>query len=298
MKASWTRSPAARLGAGLLALLAWSVATASAQEVDRPFAIGPQEFLTGSASATHPEGSNPRVPATAARPIETPAAPEIGSPKALISSAQTVGLFAVLSLVPAAVLMVSAFVRISVVLTLLRQALGSPQVPGNQVLMALSLLLTALVMWPVGEKVHSRAIRPFAEGSLGASEAWEAGTEPIKEFMIDQIYRTRHERYLTALHAHLPATPGVPEPTRAEQLTLRVIAPAFLLSELTTALFIGFAVYLPFLVIDLVVSAVLSAMGLFMLPPALVSIPLKLILFVLADGWMLVADMLLRSFGG
>jgi flagellar biosynthetic protein FliP len=218
----------------------------------------------------------------------------IGSPGQLLSSAQTVALFALFSMVPAAVLMVSAFVRISVVLTLLRQALGSPQIPGNQVLMALSLLLTAVVMWPVGEAVHRDAIAPMAAGALDPAGAWEAGTAPIKAYMRDQIDRSGHGDYVLTLHAH--AFPDRPEPSTYEEVPLRVLAPAFLLSELTTAVFIGFAIYLPFLVIDLVVSAVLSAMGLFMLPPALVALPLKLILFVLADGWMLVADMLLRSF--
>jgi flagellar biosynthetic protein FliP len=115
--------------------------------------------------------------------------------------------------------------------------------------------------------------------------------------MIDQICRTRHQDYLWQLYDYVePPRPGRADPTECEQFPLRVVAPAFLLSELTTALTIGFCLYLPFLVIDLVVSAVLSAMGLFMLPPSLVATPLKLILFVLADGWMLVAGMLLRSF--
>src|SRR5206468_9532509 len=113
---------------------------------------------------------------------------------------------------------------------------------------------------------------------------------------IDQIFRTHHERYLVDLYDYAEG-PGRAAPAACEQLPLRVVAPAFLLSELTTALWIGFLIYLPFLVIDLVVSAVLAAMGLVMLPPSLVAIPLKLIVFVLADGWMLVAGMLLRSFG-
>lgn len=248
--------------------------------------------------------ATPGLGANAALGGQAPGAPEgrSGSPAdrapgSLLNAAQTMGLFALMSLVPAAVLMVSAFVRISVVLALLRQALGSPQVPGNQVLMALSLLLTAIVMWPVGERVYGRAIAPYAEGRIGAAEAWEAGVGPIKGFMIEQIVRTDHGHYVQALYARLPESATGPELTHYEEFPLRVIAPAFLLSELTTAVFIGFAVYLPFLVVDLVVSAVLSAMGLFLLPPSLVALPLKLILFVLADGWLLVADMLLRSFG-
>lgn len=215
----------------------------------------------------------------------------------LATSMPTVVLFALASLVPAAVLMVTAFVRVSIVLTLVRQALGSPQVPGNQVLSALALLLTVLVMKPVGETVYERGIEPFAAGRLEAAAAWEAGTTPIKVFMVEQIIHTGHQSYLWTLYDHgVPPSAGRVDPTRAEDFPLHVVAPAFLLSELTTALVMGFAIYLPFLVIDLVVSAVLAAMGLFMLPPALVALPVKLILFVLADGWMRVAGMLLRSF--
>jgi flagellar biosynthetic protein FliP len=195
--------------------------------------------------------------------------------------------------------MVTAFVRINVVLILLRQALGSPQLPGNQVLTALALLLTALVMRPMGEKVYHQAILPYATGQVAAAAAWEAGKTPIKAFMIDQIVWTKHQDYLQALHEYAaPPSPGRvdPAPVHVEDFPLRVVAPAYLLSELTTALMMGFYVYLPFLVIDLVVSSVLAATGLFMLPPALVATPVKLIVFVLADGWLLIATMLLSSF--
>jgi len=211
---------------------------------------------------------------------------------------QTVALFALASLAPAAVLMATAFVRINIVLTLLRQALGSPQVPGNQVLMALALLLTALVMRPVADRVYADAIKPYASGDATPEQAWDAACKPIKTFMIDQVYKTHHERYLADLRDYAePPSPGRPAETDPEQLSIRVVAPAYLLSELTTAMFIGFSIYLPFLVIDLVVSAVLAAMGLVMLPPSQVAMPLKLIAFVLADGWWLVSGMLLKGFG-
>jgi flagellar biosynthesis protein FliP len=263
------------------------------------FAAAPEEQTPPAASGAVTR-SSVEIGERRAAPVPTAEDALSGSLKSreqLINSAQTVALFALLSLVPAALLMVTAFVRISIVLTLLRQALGSPQVPGNQVLAALALLLTALVMRPVADEVYTKGIEPYVAKRTTAAEAWKASTKPIKRFMLDQIYRTGHEHYLRELYDQIePPSPGRVEPTDGEQLDLRVVAPAFLLSELTTALLIGFAVYLPFLVIDLVVSAVLAAMGLFMMPPSLVALPLKLVVFVLADGWMLVSGMLLRSF--
>jgi flagellar biosynthesis protein FliP len=235
----------------------------------------------------------------ASRPTTPPAPvsdlPALGSQQ-VVNSVSTVGLFALISLAPAAVLMVTAFVRINLVLVLLRQALGSPQVPGNQVLTALALLLTALVMRPVGEVVYDRAIEPYATGKITWSAAYKAGSGPVKAFMLGQIERTNHADYLWAIHDEV-AVSGQPAPVYGDDFSLGVVATAYLLSELTTALVIGFYLYLPFLVVDLVVSAVLAAMGLFMLPPSLVALPLKLILFVLVNGWLHVATMLLQSFG-
>ena len=193
--------------------------------------------------------------------------------------------------------MLTAFVRINIVLVLLRQALGSPQVPGNQVLTFLALLLTVLVMRPVGEQVYTRSITPYTAGQMGVSQAWKVGSAPLKAFMVDQIIRTRHQDYLWTMYRYaVPSSPGQADPQFAHEFPFRVVAPAFLLSELTTALWIGFLLYLPFLVVDLVVSAVLAAMGLYMLPPTLVAMPIKLIVFVLADGWLLVPSMLLSTF--
>jgi len=219
------------------------------------------------------------------------------SPMDVARSLPSFVLFGAASLAPVALLMITPFVRINIVLVLLRQALGSPQVPGNQVLMALALLLSAIVMRPVAERVYADAVEPYMAGRAGAADAWNAGAAPIKTFMVDQIVMTNHEDYLTTLNDRArAATPGAPEPERLEDFSFGVVAPAYILSELTTALKIGFFLYLPFLVIDLVTSAVLAAMGLFMLPPTLVSTPAKLIVFVLADGWLLVADMLLAGF--
>jgi flagellar biosynthetic protein FliP len=257
-----------------------------------------------------PDGANSRANAPVAADAEveraavvapsaptSPTLPKLPAGADVWRSVQTIGLFALVSLAPAAVLMLTSFVRIQIVLVLLRQALGSPQVPGNQVLTALALLLTVLVMKPVGDVVYRDAVAPLMAEKISPAQAWESGSRPIKRFMVDQIVRTRHEHYLTELYDYAtPPSPDRVEPAYGDEYPFHVIAPAFLLSELTTALTIGFIIYLPFLVIDLVVSAVLAVMGLFMLPPTLVALPLKLILFVLADGWLLVASRLMQTF--
>jgi flagellar biosynthesis protein FliP len=295
MSARIGRLPLPVLAAWFVAALPATATTSAAEPspvVDRP---AQAVEVRSSSPVANPA---PPPPGPSAAPAASPTGLTL-DPKQVMSSVQTVGLFGLISLAPVAVLMVTAFVRINIVLTLLRQALGSPQVPGNQVLTALAVLLTALVMWPVGNDVYTRAIEPYAAGRLKADAAWEAGSTPIKAFMVSQIEQTSHQDYLWQLYDYVePRTPGRVDPQYGADFPLRVVAPAYLLSELTTALVIGFYVYLPFLVIDLVVSAVLAAMGLFMLPPSLVAMPLKLILFVLADGWMLVASMLLQSFGG
>ncbi len=234
----------------------------------------------------------PKIPAMALPP--TASLPDMDS---LVRSIGSFAIFGLVSLLPTAILTLTAFIRISVVLVLVRQALGSLQVPGNQALSALALLLTLLVMAPVGQRVYSRALLPLWQKQATPEQAWIETSEPVKAFMIEQICRTGHQNYLWSLYSHTTEATQRPEPKTCEEFPLQVIAPAFLISELTTALYLGFAVFLPFLVVDLVVSAVLSAMGLFLMPPTLVALPIKLALFVLADGWMLVAEMLLRSFG-
>lgn len=277
--------------AALLGLLMLRADTGLAADDRAPAARGSMDRSAGAAiQANQPAGLD------SGGALEIPGFDGAAARRSL----QTVAFFALVSLAPVGLLMLTGFVRISIVLTLLRQALGSPQVPGNQVITALSLLLTALVMWPWGERVHREAIAPYAARKIPLAAAWDAGSRPIKAFMAGEIVRHRHEAYLEALHEYAaPSSAGRAEPSPAKpaEFPLRVVAPAFLLSELTTALLMGFYIYLPFLVIDLVVSSVLAATGLFMLPPTLVATPVKLIVFVLADGWILVATMLLSSFG-
>ena len=299
--------PRAALAVALCALVALLAVAATGRADDergsRGVALDTPTSAIGADAAAKPAASHESVginkpvaqEAEPSGPLRMPALDRGDAMKTV----QTVVLFGLISLAPMGLLMVTAFVRINIVLILLRQALGSPQVPGNQVLTALALLLTALVMRPLAEKIYHDAIVPYTSEQIDLKQAWTAGTGPIKGFMVDQIKRTNHEEYLHALHEYaVPESPGQAEqaPARAQDFPLRVVAPAYLLSELTTALMIGFYVYLPFLVIDLVVSSVLAATGLFMLPPALVATPIKLIVFVLADGWLLIATMLLSSF--
>ncbi|MHB1562342.1 MAG: flagellar type III secretion system pore protein FliP [Isosphaeraceae bacterium] len=302
------RKPAVARRRTILAALAAIILAGGAQRADDrgqpPRAAAARRTAATSASrpstpdaavlANRPAAGDPEAEAPTPIPM-----PRVNRPEAE-RTLQTVVLFGVFSLAPVGLLMLTAFVRINIVLTLLRQALGSPQVPGNQVILALSLLLTALVMWPTGDRVYRDAIEPYAAHKLDAASAWNAGVGPVKSFMIEQIVLTRHQGYLETLRGYATGQGAVGSdaaPERPEDYPLQVVAPAFLLSELTTALLMGFYLYLPFLVVDLVVSSILAATGLFMLPPSLVATPIKLILFVLADGWFLVATMLLSSFG-
>lgn len=280
----------ARICAGWLVMIALASAPVRAE----PPGEARRSAQVATTRVNAPIGEvEPKAKPAEAAPVALPNG--LGGPD-VWKSVQTVALFGLISLAPAAILMLTSFVRIQIVLVLLRQALGSPQVPGNQVLTALALLLTALVMKPVGEVVYERAIAPAMASppKITPLQAWEAGSRPIKDFMVAQIVRTNHSHYLSDLYAY--SEPDRDPPSFGEDYPFQVIAPAYLLSELTTALTIGFIIYLPFLVTDLVVSAVLAAMGMFMLPPSLVALPLKLILFVLADGWLLVATRLLQTF--
>lgn len=285
----------------LLAVIASLAMIAAGKQTSVPKAKKAESVIRVNGPLAEVEGSSETAKTKAADDTATPSKavdPLIPEPGQVIKSLQTVGLLAIVSLAPAAVLMVTAFVRINIVLLLLRQALGSPQVPGNQVLTALALMLTALVMRPVGETVYKTAVVPYANNTIAWDEAYRRASQPVKTFMIAQIERSNHTDYLWDLLDEVtPESQGSRRPVYGDEFPMRVVAPAYLLSEITTGLIIGFFLYLPFLAVDLVVSAVLAAMGLFMMPPSLVALPLKLILFVMIDGWLLVATKLLQSFG-
>ena len=197
-------------------------------------------------------------------------------------------LLGVVSLVPALLMMVTAFTRIVIVLGFTRSALGTQQIPPNQVIIGLSLFLTLFVMAPTFSQVNADAIQPLMKGKIQASQAFDKAQEPFKTFMLKQV----REKDL-GLFVKLS---GKPEPKNRQDISIGTLVPAFVLSELRTAFLIGFVIFLPFLVIDFVVSAALSSMGMMMLPPVLISLPFKLLLFVAADGWYLVVSSLVRSF--
>lgn len=203
-------------------------------------------------------------------------------------SVQTLVLLTSLSFLPALLLSMTSFTRILIVLGLLRTAIGTQSSPPNQILVGLSLFLTFFVMSPVFDKVHSEAYKPFSENRISAEQAMERGIQPFKQFMLKQ---TREADL--ALFARLANIEKMEGP---EQVPLRILLPAFVISELKTAFQIGFTIFIPFLIIDLVVASVLMSMGMMMVPPATISLPFKLMLFVLVDGWQLLIGALAQSF--
>ena len=215
------------------------------------------------------------------------------SPDGLSSTLQTMVLLSVLSLAPAALLMTTCFVRVIVVLSLLRQAVGTQNLPPTQVLTTLALFLTFLVMTPVWKQVYDDAVTPYTQHKITGEQAWTAGAAPIRRFMSMQIERTQNTDDVWLFMSYLPHQ-GTP--TSYDDVPLQALLPAFMLSELKTAFLIGCQIYLPFLILDMVVAGVMVSMGMLMVPPSLVSLPFKLLLFVLVDGWRLIVGMLLQSF--
>ncbi|MDO9431022.1 MAG: flagellar type III secretion system pore protein FliP [Pseudomonadota bacterium] len=201
---------------------------------------------------------------------------------------QMVGLLTVLSLAPSIVIMTTSFVRIVVVLGLLRTALGLQQSPPNAVLISLALFLTAIVMGPTLQKSYEDGIRPLMDQQIELSQAFDSASAPVKTFMLGQVDQDDLALFIRLSKIEKPAT--------IQDTPLHVVTPAFMISELKRAFEIGFLLFIPFLVIDLVVASVLMSMGMMMLPPVVVSLPFKLIFFVLVDGWRLVAGSLVESF--
>ena len=219
------------------------------------------------------------------------------SPESLASSLQVLLLLTVLSMAPAILLMTTFYVRIIIVLGLLRQAIGLQSLPPSQVMTSIALFMTLFVMTPVWTRVYDDAIKPYTDPATDMSleEAYEAGSIPIREFMSRQIDVAENHQDVEMFFQYMDA--DAPLPSSFEDVPMRVLLPAYILSELKTAFLMGFQIYLPFLIVDLVVASVTISMGMLMLPPQVVSLPFKLLLFVLVDGWRLVVQMLMNSFG-
>jgi flagellar biosynthetic protein FliP len=201
---------------------------------------------------------------------------------------QLLALMTAITLLPAALLMMTSFTRIIIVLSILRQALGAGQSPPNQVLIGLAVFLTLFVMAPVVDKIRVNAVTPYMAGTIDTSGALERGVEPLKTFMLEQTRESDIAAFVRMSGGKGFATP--------QDVPLTMLAPAFVTSELKTAFQIGFLLFIPFVIIDLVVASVLMSMGMMMLSPALISLPFKLMLFVLVDGWTLVMGSLASSF--
>ena len=202
---------------------------------------------------------------------------------------QLVVLITVLSVAPSILVMVTSFTRIAVVLSLLRTALGTNTAPSNAVVIALSLFLTAFIMTSTFQTAYQQGVQPLLANQINQTEAFERTSRPFKDFMLKNVREKDLSLFLDMAREPRPATPA--------DIGLRVLVPAFMISELRRAFEIGFLLFLPFLIIDLVVASVLMSMGMMMLPPVTVSLPFKLIFFVLVDGWSLVAGSLVQSFG-
>jgi flagellar biosynthetic protein FliP len=265
--------------------------------------------LLAHGAVTHPAGAQIAAPEVTAPAIPQPGvdSEESGSPKnddATISidfgetdasgkkkpgqSVVIILLLTLIAIAPALLMMLTSFTRIVIVLSLTRNALGLTSIPPNQVVIGLSLFLSLFVMAPTLSDVNEHALQPLLDGKKSYSEAYESAQKPIKAFMLDQTRRGELNMFIKASKE--------PRPETREDVSMTTLVPAFVLSELKTAFIIGFVVFVPFLIIDLVVSSALMSMGMFMLPPVLVSLPFKLLLFVMVDGWALVVSSLITSF--
>ena len=209
-------------------------------------------------------------------------------PEKVSSALQILVLLTILTLAPAILIMTTSFARIIIVLSFLRQAMGTQQTPPTQILIGLALFLTMFVMGPVWSEINEGALKPYMEEELGQFEALKLAEIPIKRFMLNHT----REKDLS-LFVHLSEDKN---PQSEEDVSIQTVVPAFIISELKTAFQIGFLIYIPFLILDMVVASILLSMGMMMLPPVLISLPFKLMLFVMVDGWYLTVGSLMRSF--
>ena len=211
-----------------------------------------------------------------------------GTPQQYVSSIKLLIVLTVLTLLPSFIMMMTCFVRIIVVFGFLRNAIGTQQSPPNQVLIGLALFLTIFIMSPVYTKINKNAIQPYLNNQITEEQAVDAGAKPLREFMLKTTYKKDFQLFVDQAHLNYKVT--------KDNAPLYIVIPAYMISELKTAFQIGFLLYIPFMIIDLVVASVLMSMGMFMLPPSMISLPFKLLLFVMVDGWHLLVKSLIVSF--
>lgn len=210
------------------------------------------------------------------------------TPQQLVTSLNVLVVLTLLALAPSLIFVMTSFLRLVIVFSFLRQAMGTQQMPPTNVLISLALILTFFIMEPVAKQSYEQGIKPYLDEQISYQEAFDRGSKPFKEFMI----RNTREKDLALFYR----IRDLPNPATVDDIPFTIAAPAFIISELKTAFEIGFLLYLPFLVIDMVVSSVLMAMGMMMLPPVMISLPFKLLIFVLVDGWNLLVGNLVASF--
>jgi flagellar biosynthesis protein FliP len=216
---------------------------------------------------------------------------EANSPKDYVDNIKLLIILTILTLLPSIIIMITSFTRIVVVFSFLKSALGAQQSIPNQILTGLAIFLTVFIMKPVYMEINDKAIKPYIEESITQEEAMEIGSKPLRDFMLKETRQKDLELFIE--------TSGTDnKEITKDNIPLSVVIPAFAISELKTAFEIGFLIYLPFLIIDMVVASVLMSMGMFMIPPVMVSLPFKLLLFVMVDGWNLIVKSLIMGFGG
>ncbi|OGQ94840.1 MAG: flagellar biosynthetic protein FliP [Deltaproteobacteria bacterium RIFOXYD12_FULL_57_12] len=231
---------------------------------------------------------HPTVASSQGLPTITVGVGEATSPQQVSSALQVLFLLTILSVAPAILLMTTAFTRIVIVLSIVRQSMGTQQMPPNQILVSLALFLTFFIMTPVLTTINDTALQPYLKQEISQEQALERAVKPMREFMLAQ---TREAEL-----GLLVEISGRPAPANHEEIQTMTLIPAFMLSELKKSFEMGFMIYIPFLVIDMVVASVLLSMGMMMLPPVIISLPFKLLLFVLVDGWGLIVGSLVKSF--
>lgn len=278
----------------LTVLVSLGVFSSSAGAQEGPF-DGPDPEL--------PDAVDPDIPIAPEEPIDAPGLPlqeptppQVDGPDDASGETGTtedsalsiVVVLTALALVPTVLIIATSFTRIVIVLGLTRNALGLQGVPPNQVLIGLAVFLTLFVMAPTMTEANDTALQPYLDGEIEFGEAYDLGIEPFREFMLAQVREDDLEMFIAMSPDEAPATP--------DEVPITTLAPAFIVSELRAAFIIGFIIFIPFLVVDMIVSATLMAMGMVMLPPVVISLPFKILLFVMVDGWFLLVPTLLRSF--